>query len=142
MNWYFASRTRHQVALATLSKQLENKGEGIKSTWVYGTETLLPYSENIEKSKKIAVMDIKGVVESDVFVLISDPAGTDMFAELGAALGKDASSPGSIRIYIVGEHSKRSLIQLHPAIVHAPTLKDVFAKEGINYANFTFPSFD
>lgn len=140
MKWYFASRTKHQQKLADLSRFLEAKGEVIKSTWVYITEPLLPYHEHVEKVQKIATDDISEVLESDVFVLISDPAGTDMFAELGAALAKNTSSPRSIRIYIVGEHAKRSLMQLHPAITHLHSLKEVFEKESIDCGEFDLSS--
>ena len=141
MKWYFASRTRHQYKLASLSKQLEEIGEIIESTWVYIEDNLIPFTEHIEATQKLAVQDIDGVLRSDILVLISDPSGTDMFAEFGAALAKKSLTPNSIRIYIVGEHSTRSLIQLHPAVVHLSTIQEVFQKEKLNYTELQIPDF-
>ena len=141
MKWYFASRTRHQKKLASISRQLERQGEHIESSWVYIEDKLIPFHEHLEAVRELAKTDITGVLNSDILVLISDPAGTDMFAELGAALAKHAQSPESIRIYIVGEHARRSLMQLHPSITHMETLKEVFEKEGVNVASVTLPNF-
>ncbi|MBI4087169.1 hypothetical protein HY416_04325 [Candidatus Kaiserbacteria bacterium] len=141
MKWYFASRTRHQGKLADLSGQLENLGEEIASQWVYITDSLKPYHEHPDKVHPIAEMDIRGAFGCDVFVLISDPEGTDMFAELGAALAKAALSPEKITVYVVGEHAKRSLIQCHPAITHVSTVRDVLMREHINTENIVVPDF-
>jgi len=68
------------------------------------------------------------LAHADVFVLISDEAGTDMFVELGIAIAQWMQNK-KMRIYIVGKHNKRSLMHLHPAINHVNRIEEIFEKE-------------
>lgn len=101
------------------------------SDWIHIYD-LIPYSENLERSKETAEKVVHAVNSADIFVLISDKEGTYVFVELGVALAKYEQAPNTIRIYIVGEHSKRSLMQLHPAIVHLSIMNEVMEKEGLS----------
>ncbi len=127
MKWYFASRIRHKEALIKIADYLSTKGEIVVSDWLF-TESLKPYHENLASVEQLAEGVVSSVLSTDIFVLISDPGGTDMFVELGLALSAQKKN----KIYIVGEHSKRSLMQLHPHIIHTDDLKSVFAAEGID----------
>lgn len=129
MKWYFAARVRHKEKLVEVFDCLKNKGEEVVSDWVY-QKSLKPYSENLEEVQKLATNITEAIKETDIFVLISDLEGTDMFVELGICLARDA---GRVKIYIIGEHSKRSLMQLHLAITHVADLKELFEKEKIDY---------
>lgn len=140
MKWYFASRTRHAQKLAEVSRFLAGKGEEVLSTWIH-EEGLIPYVENLEKVRKVAAQCVEAISQSDIFVLISDAEGTDMFVELGIALAKHTTQK-STRIYIVGEHSKRSLMQLHPAITHVDNLTELFTMENIERGDFVVPAFE
>ncbi len=131
MKWYFAARVRHKEKLIEVFDCLKSKGEEVISDWVY-QGSLKPYHENLSEVQNLATSVTKAIKETDIFVLISDPAGTDMFIELGICLARD---PESVRIYIVGEYSKRSLMQLHPAITHVADLKELFEKEKIDCSN-------
>jgi hypothetical protein len=139
MKWYFAARTKHTEALITISKFLETKGETIVSDWVY-IGSLKPFEEHLEEVHRVNKHNIGMMLQADVFVMISDPEGTDMYAELGVGLAKDVLTK-DIRIYIVGEHAKRSLMQLHPAIIHTKDLIEVFEREKISYDGFISPTF-
>ncbi len=125
MNWYVASRVRHKEYLREVSEKLKGLGETVTSDWLY-QDSLKPYEENDVAVKALSESVVQAVLASDVFVLISDPEGTDMFVELGIAL-----SSLRTRIYIVGEFGRRSLMQLHPSITHVPTLEDVFERERV-----------
>ena len=129
MKWYFASRVRHQENLKKVAEFLKLQNQEFLSDWVFA-ESLKPYHDNISEVSKLANTVVSAILESDIFVLISDPEGTDMFVELGIALASNA------RIYIVGEHGKRSLMQLHPAIIHIEKLEDIFEKEEIDTNEF------
>ena len=129
MKWYFASRVRHKNLLLEVSKFLEDKGEVVVSDWIH-QGSLKPYDLNLSKVQPFSREVAKNILEADIFVLISDAEGTDMFIELGIALAKNTITQNN-KIYAVGEHSKRSLMQLHPAIIHVPTLVELFKKEKI-----------
>jgi hypothetical protein len=140
MKWYFASRTRHRERIKEISGFLSKKGEAVLSDWVH-EDSLRPYGENLDKVHSLSKRVVGSILDADIFVLISDPEGTDMFVELGIALGNKAVQNG-IRIYIVGEHARRSLMQLHPSIIHTDTIGDVFRREGISTDSFNVPRFE
>jgi hypothetical protein len=58
-----------------------------------------------------------------------------MYIELGVAFAKQAVS-SDIKIYIIGDQGSRSLMQLHPSIIHVDNLEDVFNMEKIEYKEF------
>jgi hypothetical protein len=139
MKWYFASRVRHKEKLQEIARFLEGVGEEVVSDWIYA-DSLKPYEENLSKVQPFAEGVTKALLATDIFVLISDQEGTDMFIELGVGLAKKVLSD-NIKIYIMGEHSRRSLMQLHPAIIHAKDLQAVLALEKIDYESFVCPEF-
>lgn len=138
MKWYFASRTRHRKKLIIIADYLKNNGQLVNSDWIY--ENLpKPFVKYPGRIGRFTNSVAKAILDSDIFVLISDRGGTDMFVELGICIARRASSKRP-RIYIVGEHSKRTVMQLHPAIIHLKTLREVFKNEKIPYVNFKFPN--
>ncbi len=131
MKWYFASRTKHKELIIGYSEKLTAVGEEVVSDWVY-VENLLPYTSNVERAEKLSQEVVSSILVCDIFVLISDEGGTDMFVELGTALAKVTCKASSIRIYIIGEQGKRSLMQLHPAVIHIATIEDCLELEKIH----------
>jgi len=127
MKWYFASRTKHRELVKNISNILEKQGHEIVFNWTV-LEGLVPYNQNIKKCNETAQKISSAIPKADVFVLISDSEGTDMFVELGMAIANYEQNKKT-KIYIVGEHNKRSLMHLHPSITHLDSLKDVFLKE-------------
>ena len=126
MKWYFASRTRHREFVESLIHTLKINGHEVVFDWTL-LKLRLPFQNYPENSQFADALSL-AIPLADVFVLLSDPAGTDMFIELGIALANfiDHKKP---RIYIVGKHNKRSLMHLHSGIIHVDTLQEVFKKE-------------
>ena len=127
MKGYFAAITKHGLILNRIIKTLREDNHEVVFDWT-SLESLKPYSKNSEKSKEMANKISLAISNVDVFVLISDPAGTDMFVELGIAIAYQMQNKIS-RIYIVGKYNKRSLMHFHPSIIHVNNLKEVFNKE-------------
>ncbi len=127
MKWYFASRTRHRELIDSVSKALEGKGHEVTFKWP-SIGSLAPYDKNAKKCSEVAKNISSAIPNADVFVLISDQEGTDMFVELGIALACWEKNK-KYKIYVVGEHNKRSLMHLHPGIIHTNSLNEVFSKE-------------
>jgi len=140
MKWYFASRMKHKSKISDISKFLKDIGETVISDWIY-KDSLKPYKENILKIQPFSEEVVSSLLDTDIFVLISDPEGTDMFIELGVCLAKDMLSK-NIKIYIVGEYSKRSLMQLYPSIIHAKNIEEVFHIEKIELRGVEIPVFN
>jgi len=64
---------------------------------------------------------------SDVFCLLSDEAGTGMHTELGAAISHYLDH-GRPRIYVIGEHTARSMFYFHPAVQRLENKKQFLAE--------------
>ena len=140
MKWYFASRIRHQPKIVEVSKYLEGRGETIMSTWIHAG-SLKPYAENLDKVQPFTKEVVNQLLETEIFTMISDPEGTDMFIELGICLAQKSLGK-NVRLYIIGNHSKRSLMQLHPDINHVENIKELLEREKIDTANFINPVFE
>lgn len=120
MKFYFASRYRHKEKLLKISKLLEAKKHKVISSWLR-VDSLRPYEEHQKESKAMAARIEKEIKNCEVFVLISDKAGTDMFVESGIAIALKK------KIYVVGKWNKRSLMHFHPQIKHVDTIEEVIS---------------
>lgn len=127
MNWYLASRTRHQKTITDIVNLLKSKNHHVVYEWSK-LDLLQPYNENSEKSSLVANEISTALSDVEVFVLISDEAGTDMFVELGIVI-RQWMENNKIKIYIVGKFNDRSLMHFHPAIKRVNKLSDVFSIE-------------
>ncbi len=127
MKWYFASRTRHREYIEKITDFLKSQNHHIVYEWTK-LGPLKPYNKNIDTSSLIAKEIALALKEVDVFVLIADEAGTDMFIELGIVIGRWLDNDKT-KIYAVGKFNDRSLMHFHPAIKRVDKLIDVFERE-------------
>src|SRR3989338_6338937 len=87
-----------------------------------------PYNENSNQSSLVAKEISVALKDVDIFVLITDEAGTDMFIELGIVIGRWLDN-NKTKIYAVGKFNDRSLMHFHPAIKRVDKLSNVFSIE-------------
>lgn len=127
MKWYFASRVRHRKFINQLITLLEAKKHSVVYNWSK-LDILKPYQENAAQTSLVAQNISLALKDVDIFVLIADEGGTDMFVELGMVIRQWLEN-NKIRVYIVGKHNNRSLMHFHPAIKRLETLSEVFAIE-------------
>jgi len=120
--------------IKSIVKVLEENNHEMVFDWSKLGSPIL-YNENAEHCTEIAHKIAYKIQDAEVFVLLSDPAGTDMFVELGIAIANYSKNKQS-RIYIVGENNKRSLMHFHPSIIHVNTLEEIFSKECPEIQNF------
>jgi hypothetical protein len=124
MKWYFASRIRHKDTLQKVAEIIRRHGHELAFDWVV-LPSLKPYSENSEACQQLAGQISEAIISTDVFVLISDAAGTDMFLETGLALATKANGH-PLSIYNVGPYNQRSLMQFHPDLIPVNSLAEIF----------------
>lgn len=127
MKWYFASRMRHREFIDKIVNFLESYNHSVVYDWSK-LGSLKPYTENSNKTSLIAKEISDALKDVDIFVLIADEAGTDMFIELGIVIGRWLDNKKT-KIYVVGEFNDRSLMHFHPAIKRLDKLSDVFSME-------------
>ena len=118
---------RHRRFISEVIDFLKSKNHSVVYDWSK-LEPLKPYKDNVDKTTLVAKDISLALQDVDVFVLIADEAGTDMFVELGIVIGKWLENQ-KIRIYIVGKNNDRSLMHFHPAIKRFDKLSEVFAIE-------------
>ncbi len=127
MKWYFASRMRHKESIEKIVDFLKSQDHQVVYEWSKLSQ-LEPYNGNPEKSSSVAKEISVALKDLDIFVLITDEAGTDMFIELGIVIGKWLDN-NKTKIYAVGKFNDRSLMHFHPAIRRVGKLSDVFSIE-------------
>src|SRR3989344_3618854 len=127
MKGYFASRKKHKQIIGKLIRILKENGQDTVFDWTE-LDDIKPYSNNQKIASEISNKISLALLNTEIFVLISDKEGTDMFVELGIAIANWLKNK-RIRIYIVGEWNKRSLMHLHPAVIHVNSLKEIFYNE-------------
>lgn len=123
MKFYISSRYSKKEEVRRIYDTLRQKGhEGI-GDWIEEKD-IKPYEKNIKLTKKRAIKNTEGIRNSDVFILITDEAGTDMYAELGIAISSQLDN-GKPIIYIIGDYQSRSSFFFHPLINKRKTIEEI-----------------
>ena len=71
--------------------------------------------ENFDLSSKYAKEEIDAILESDVFIHLTDVKGIGKYIDLGCALA-NVTLNGKPEIYIIGEKANESQFYFHPKI--------------------------
>lgn len=123
MKFYISSRVKDKNKAQEITKDLKEQGHEITLDWTH-FDSLKPYDEYEDKSKEHAVSFVKAIEEADVFILISNEAGTGMYTELGIALKQylDSDKP---KLYIIGDYLSRSVFFFHPSVKRVDNFEDV-----------------
>lgn len=133
MKWYIASRLRHRNNVEKIISILKNEGHEFVFDWTQ-VKISKPYENQVEHSSLVAQQISQSLQDIEIFVLISDESGTDMFIELGIAINL-WQNDNSIKIYAVGKHNTSSLMHFHPAIKRVDSLEEVLKEECIEIYN-------
>lgn len=90
-----------------------------------------PYAENQDKAGELAVNQLGGIIESDIFILFAHHDGTGVFTEFGAALAL-AQLHGKPTIYAIGDETVQAaaMFHYHPLIRWRASLQEVLAEIG------------
>lgn len=123
MKFYISSRVKHKEEVQDISSLLEEKGHDNTFDWTEYS-SLKPYGDNIDKSKEFSLKVEKAIKDCDLFILISDEAGTGMYTELGMAMQK-ALKEKVPKIYIIGDYLSRSVFYFHPIINRVNNIEEV-----------------
>lgn len=116
MKAFVSGQLNDKEQIREVYSKLQAIGFEITHDWTR-TDNLTDKLANPEESGKRAAKDITGVVESDVYILVSDneKPGKGMYVELGAALALNEKT-GKPDIYLIGKQNHLSIFYLHPKI--------------------------
>lgn len=124
MKFYIASRFDKKKEIKNVMQFLQNRGHTVTTDWTKH-KPIKPYSEHQEIAKDYAIEDMEGVKNCDIFILLSDEAGTGIYIELGVALALGK------KIFVVGPHDDRSMFFFHPQVARRTTIDEVFKELAI-----------
>ena len=123
MKFYIVARFRLKEVVRDIHKQLQKRGHEIVADWTTHLEAK-PYDENIGLARQYSIEDINGAKSCDVFIILSDEAGTNVYGELGAAIVSHLEH-GKPKIYVIGDHTARSMFYFHPSVNRRRTIDEV-----------------
>ncbi|MEX2017450.1 MAG: hypothetical protein WD876_03175 [Candidatus Pacearchaeota archaeon] len=98
---------------------LEKKGYSIFYDWT-NENPIKPYDKNPELTEKIAKRSLRASENCNLFILISDKEGTDMYGELCSAI--TSKKP---EIYVIGNFLGRSKFFFHSSVKRRKTIEEV-----------------
>ncbi|MBI4895711.1 MAG: hypothetical protein HY831_04425, partial [Candidatus Aenigmarchaeota archaeon] len=84
----------------------------------------VPYKNSPDLAKQYAIDDTNGVLNCDVFILLTDPVGTGMYVEFGLALALSIRNK-TPKIFVVGNHDNCSFYY-HPNVNIRSSMEEVF----------------
>jgi hypothetical protein len=127
MNIYIASRLKHIVFVKEQIILLKKHNHNFLFDWTSENTNLKPYSTN-PLSEEYSYKIHNAIVNADIFILLSDTEGQDMFIELGIAL-ESLRINNTPKIFIVGADKNLSMMHNHPLITHVSDIKDIYFSE-------------
>lgn len=120
---YVASRYAKKFEVREIYKKLEDMGFEIARDWTL-FDPVRPFHLEQESARDHSVKDIDAVANSDVFIILSDEAGTGMYVELGAAILSNIKF-GRPKIFVVGPHNTNVMFYFHNVISRKDNIDEV-----------------
>lgn len=120
---YVSSRYAMKDHVREIHAKLEAIGYSISGDWTRH-ESVKPYEENQELCAEYSEEDMRDAINSGVFILISDKAGTGMHTELGGAIANNIIFKEPL-IYVIGDHLDSSMFFFHPSVRRRKTIEEV-----------------
>ncbi len=119
---YVAARFDRKQEVREIYEHLKRIGYEIID-WT-NHKQIKPYENNTTKARQYSSEDIKGIAHCDLFILLTDKAGTGMYAELGAAIFSNIEH-GKPHIYVIGNSLSNCMFYFHPSVYRRKTIDDV-----------------
>ncbi|MFH1500888.1 MAG: hypothetical protein ABIE22_02980 [archaeon] len=126
MKFYISAKWQLIEEVREIYKLLKEKGHEITEDWTLHN-SVKPYDKDVEISKNYAIKDMQGVLNSDVYILLSDDKGIGKYVELGAAIASNILC-GKPIIYVIGSLNNQSQFYLHPSINLRKNFKEVLTE--------------
>ena len=129
MKFYVASFVAERERTQEVQAALRARGHEITVDWT--SFPSVPLSERNERPydvRAIAVRDLEGIQNADVFILLAGVADDRAkYAELGAAI-MSAVQNKKPRIYVIGDNPAHSVFFFHPAVKRVNSLDEVLTE--------------
>ncbi len=129
MKFYIAAYVREKRRVNEIHRKLKRLGHEITVDWTKNDAPKLKSRDRLsESTKAIATRDMNGVLDCDIFILLSDPAhGRAKYVELGAAIASFIKK-GRPLVYILGKKNNQSVFYYHPAVKRVTCLDEIIGE--------------
>ena len=126
MKFYVAAFVEEKERVQAIYQRLRALGHSITVDWTVPLDLSDEERDrHPERVGEVAIRDMDGVRECDVFILLSDPPdGKAKYAELGGAIMLRLVS-GRPSFFVMGEQTHHSVFFYHPEVHRVRTLEDV-----------------
>ena len=118
MKFYISSRVKKANQVKDFADKLKSLGHKITLDWT-AFESLKPYNKNQKQSAKVSNQMLKAIKNCDVFILLTDRAGTGMYVEFGYALAYGK------KIFVAGKHINKSIFFFHHKVKIVNSIEDI-----------------
>ncbi len=126
MKFYLAASIKEKKKAAEICNKIKLAGHQIAADWTQDIPITRDDKNFFTEKQKRALRDLDGVLNCDIFVILSEPIdGRAKYSELGAALASHLNSNKPKKIYVVGSDTTRSLFFFHPAVEHKKSIEAV-----------------
>jgi hypothetical protein len=126
VRFYIATKFELKDEVKRMIVELTEKGHTVSYDWTDHVPSK-PYSKNHTLASDHAIVDANGVLECDVFILLSaKEKGAGYSTELGLALAANLirNTPA---IYVLGEHLDGNMFYFHPNVKRVNTLDELLS---------------
>ena len=123
MKIYLVARFDKKQEVRDLYERFQKLGHEIVADWTLH-KSIKPYENNPEIAREYSIEAFSAARNCDVFILMTDRAGTGMYVELGAAISSNLEH-GKPKIYVIGRHTSRSMFYFHPSVNRRKTIDEV-----------------
>lgn len=104
MRFYISAKWELKDLVAKMQEYLINKGYVITADWTKRAYAR-SYDENIKQSSTYSSEELKAILDSDVFIHLSNLSGKGKYIDLGIALASNYFKDKPF-IYVIGKKSK------------------------------------
>lgn len=123
MKIYVAAKFEKKDLVHEIYKKIWQLGHEVSYVWTMH-KNIKPYDQNQETAAVYSENEISGIAECDVFIFISDTAGTTLPMEFGAAVMLSKKS-GKPKVYAVGEYNSKSPWFFNPRVMRRASVEEV-----------------
>ncbi|MDQ4143131.1 MAG: nucleoside 2-deoxyribosyltransferase, partial [Actinomycetota bacterium] len=121
MRVFVSGKVGDEERVRDLINHLTALGHDVTFDWT-AVPHLKPYERNHAASARTAALEVDGVKQSDIVIVLAHEDGIGMYVELGIALGTGK------QVYIVSKGSSRSMFFHHPLVTIVNSIDDVLTR--------------
>lgn len=126
MKIYVSAKFDDKERVKKVYDLLQQAGHTITHEWIHN-KAAFPFSEHAVFTTRCAVEDIQGVLDADVFILLSNAQPSmGSSAELGAAIASFITFKKP-SLFVVGPHFDTNFAFYHPAVTMVESVEQVLA---------------